>query len=68
MISTGRPTFTKGTSGSGTGTSTRTERMSMTVSSAVLWATLPEVAAGMKAPGSTERRVTMPERGARIFV
>ncbi len=50
------------------GMSTRTDRMSMMVRSAVLWATLPEVAAGMKAPGSTERPVTMPERGARILV
>ena len=46
----------------------RTDRMSMTVMSAALWATLPEVAEGMNAPGSTERFVTTPERGQRIFV
>ncbi len=42
--------------------------MSMTVRSAALWATLPEVAAGMNAPGSTARFVTMPDRGERILV
>ena len=34
---------------------------------AAFCAELPEVAAGMKAPGSTIRRVTIPENGATIF-
>src|SRR5437899_957139 len=41
--------------------------MSMTVKRAALWATLPDVAAGVNAPGSTARLVTMPDRGARTL-
>ena len=65
---TGRPTFTRGTSGSGTGISMRTDLMSIRVSSAAFVETLPDVAAGMNAPGSTERRETIPEKGATILV
>ena len=54
--------------GSGTAICTRTVEESTMVTMAAFCGTLPEVAAGMNAPGSTNRCVTTPENGAVIFV
>ena len=64
---TGKSFFTDGASVSGIATSMRTVLKSISVTTAALLDVLLEVAAGMSAPGSTQRFVITPENGAVIF-